>query len=166
MLRRNVTVAYGTSNVDRALAGAAESAARGKPTIVVGIVRKPNAKCWWVCLARQWTDITWVSAHRLRKQAEAQIALVERAAQKGRLDDDGGFAELIQELAANGDDDLQRTLPPTKDLSVRPGQEQALTDLLRTVMEQELATSKQLRKSIARGRQRTGPEIQLETRSQ
>ena len=111
MLQRNVLVAYGTFNIDQALERAEERAARGKSTIVVGIVRNPNANCWCLCLARPWTDPTWVSAHRLKKQADAQVALVERAARGGRLDDDAEFAELVRELAAQGDGDLQDTLP-------------------------------------------------------
>ena len=160
MLRRNVSVAYGTFNIDRALAQARESAARGRPTIVVGIVRHPNSGCWWVCLARQQDDITWVSAHRLRKAADAQVGLVERDAQGGRLDDDAVFAELLQELAAQGDENLQHTPPPTRSMSVKLGQEWGLTDHLRTAKEQELATSKQLRKSVAQRRRRPEPEVQ------
>ena len=163
MRRQNISiiVAYGTFNIDQALARAEERAAQGRPTVVVGIVRNPNTNCWWVCLARQRADLRWVSAHRLRKQADAQIALVERAAQGGRLVDDAVFAGLVHELAAHGDEDLQHTLALTQGLSVKPGQDQALTDLLRAVKEQELATREQLRKTLAR--QRRAPAQELST---
>ena len=108
MLERNSIVADGTVTIDEALARAEERAACGKSPIVVGIVRNPNSTCWWVCLARQRTAIMWVSAHRLRRQAEAQIALVEHPAQ-GDLDDDAAFAGLVQDLAAHGDDELEQT---------------------------------------------------------
>ena len=165
MRRQNISVivAYGTFNIDQALARAGERAAHGRPTVVVGIVRNPNTNCWWVCLARQRADLRWVSAHRLRKEADAQIALVDHATQGGRLVDDAAFAELAHELASNGDDDLQHTLALTQGLSMQPGQEQALTDLLRTVKLQELAASKQLRKTLAR--QRRAPAQELSTAS-
>jgi hypothetical protein len=155
MLQRNVIVAYGTVNIDQALAHAEERAAGGKPAIIVGIVRNPNGKCWWVCLARRWADITWVSVHRLKQQAEAHIALVERAARGGYLDDDAAFAGLVQELAAHGDDELQHTLVLARDMSTRPGQERALTDLLQALSEQHRVTRAGRLKSLTRQRLRT-----------
>ncbi len=122
MLQRNVIVAYGTVNIDQALARAEERGARRRLPIVVGIVRNPSGKCWWVCLAWQCTDITWGSAHRLRRQAKAQVAVVERVVRGGYLDNAAACAELVQELAAHGDDELQHTLALARGMRMRSRQ--------------------------------------------
>jgi hypothetical protein len=103
-------VAYGTVNIDRALAVAAERHARGHATLVVGIVRYARGKCWWLGIARPRTALEWVGAYHLRQQADAQIPIIERAAAEGALDDGARFTKLRQDLAAVGEPDLQPTL--------------------------------------------------------
>jgi hypothetical protein len=128
MIRRSrpqVTVAYGTVNIERALALATERHLRGHATIVVGIVRYARGKCWWLGIARPPAALEWVSAHRLRQQADAQIAIVERAAAEGALKDGARYAELLQDLSAEGEPDLQPTLALAPPIAVRLDLEQA-----------------------------------------
>ena len=127
-LRPQVTVAYGTVNIERALALAAERQMRGHTTFVVGIVRYPRGKCWWLGIARPHAALEWVSAYHLRQQADAQIPIVERAAAEGALKDAARFAELLQELSIDGEPDLQPTLAVAPPISVRPDLEQAPTN--------------------------------------
>jgi hypothetical protein len=127
-LRPQVTVAYGTVNIERALALAAERQMRGHTTFVVGIVRYPRGKCWWLGIARPHAALEWVSAYHLRQQADAQIPIVERAAAEGALKDGKRFAELLQDLSADGEPDLQPTLAVAPYIAVRPDPAQAPTN--------------------------------------
>ena len=130
MIRRSrpqVTVAYGTVNIERALALAAERHTRGHATLVVGIVRYARGKCWWLGIARPHTPLEWVSAYHLRQQADAQIPIIERATAEGALKDGARFAELLQELSADGEPDLQPTLAVAPLITVHPDLEQAPT---------------------------------------
>ena len=130
MIRRSrpqVTIAYGTVNIERALALAAERQTRGHPTLVVGIARYPRGKCWWLGIASPDNDLEWISAYHLRQQADAQIPIIERAAAEGALKDGARFAELLQELSADGEPDLQPTLAVAPLITVHPDLEQAPT---------------------------------------
>ena len=130
MLRRSrpqVTVAYGTVNIERALALAKERHTRGHTPLVVGIVRYARGKCWWLGIAHPRTALEWVSAYRLRQQADAQIPVIERAVAEGALRDGARLAALLQDLAAEGEPDLQATLAVAPAISIRPNLEPAPT---------------------------------------
>ncbi len=101
-----VLVAYGTVAITEALARAAAGPDAGQPLTVVGILRHPRSRCWCVGVARAGDPLTWVSAHRLLKTAETQIARIGQAVQHGDRRDATGWSRLLPALAAEGDPDL------------------------------------------------------------
>ena len=110
MRQVKVAVAYGTLNIDQALARAREYDSAGVPTMVVGIVRNPNTQCWWLCISRCGHEVRWVSAHRRRKEADAQVNVIHDAVRHGALSNDAVFARLVEDLASEGDGELHATL--------------------------------------------------------
>jgi hypothetical protein len=98
-----ILLAYGTQGITDAVAAAGRHTL---PALVVGITREPKAKCWRVGLARTGSDLRWVSAHRHKKEAELQAALVYATAQDNDLADDVIFAALVGELEARRDAEL------------------------------------------------------------
>ena len=125
-----VIVGLGTLSLDQALQRARELDPGRKAAMVVGIVRHPNTPCWWVCIARCGRDVRWVSAHRLRREAEAQVMRVQRAVGQGALWDDGVFVQLLNQLMAEGDPALQHTLALAPDGS-RGDEQPSFTGSLR-----------------------------------
>src|SRR3712207_4202224 len=77
-----VVAVCGTLNIEAACTKAARAAESGLFTIVVGIVRSSITRCWYVGLARQGDPVTWISAHRLKRDATQQIPLVLHAGQQ------------------------------------------------------------------------------------
>lgn len=114
-----ILLAYGTQGITDA-ATAAKSYAL--PTLVVGITREPRAKCWRVCLARTDSEIRWVSAHRHKKDAELQAALVYATAQDNDLSNDSVFATLVRELEAHRDAELWAACEATNRRTLEPAQ--------------------------------------------
>ncbi len=155
MLGQNVLVAYGTVNIDEALARAAERAARGRATVVVGIVRNPNAECWWLCLARDRSEIVWVSAHRLRRDADAQVGMIEQAFRRASPADDEVFRNLVEELASHGDEEAGQTLEAARELMLAPPQDGSLTERFQAARQREVMNRASARKALAEKRRGT-----------
>ncbi len=152
MLGQNVLVAYGTVKIDEALARAAERAARGRTTVVVGIVRNPNAECWWVCLARHRAEIVWVSAHRLRRDADAQVAVVEQAFRRVSPADDAVFRKLVEELADQGDQEAGQTLEAAREIMRNTSQDGSLTERFQSARQRDVLNRADARKALAQRR--------------
>ena len=110
----------GTQNIEAACTWAANAATRGQFTIVVGIVRSPITRCWYVGLSRQGDPLAWISVHRLKRDAEQQIPVVFRADQNGDLRDDVCWQNLMRDLAGRSEADLgdPQAEPPV--VSLRP----------------------------------------------
>jgi hypothetical protein len=137
--RRHVTVvvAYGTLSIDHALLRLDALNTAGTPAIVVGIVRNSNADCWWLCVARSGSAVHWVSAHRRRRDADAQVAQVQKAVEQGALRDDVIFAHLLEDLAAQSDVDRQHTLPTLPQTGVDSEARPQITDRFRSMVKAE-----------------------------
>ena len=101
-----VVLVCGTLNIEAQRLRAARAAAGGRLTIVVGIVRSALSNCWYVGLARQGGPLAWVSAHRLKRDAEEQVQLVLYADQEGDLRDDATWQRLLHDLAARSEQEL------------------------------------------------------------
>ncbi len=148
-----VVVAYGTLSIDQGLLRLDALNTAGTPAIVVGIVRNPNADCWWLCVARSGSAVHWVSAHRHRRDADAQVAHVQKAVEQGALRDDVIFAQLLEDLAAQSDADVQHTLamlPRTESTSeVRP----QIADSFRSIVREEPGVRARMAKALKRAAQ-------------
>ncbi len=132
-----VVVAYGTLSIDQGLLRLDALNTAGTPAIVVGIVRNSNADCWWLCVARSGSAVHWVSAHRRRRDADAQVPQVQKAVEQGALRDDVIFAQLLEDLAAQSDNDLQYTLPTLPQTGVDSEARPQITDRFRSMVKAE-----------------------------
>lgn len=151
MLGQNVLVAYGTVKIDEALTQAEERSLKGRATVVVGIVRNPNADCWWVCLARSRADFTWISAHRHRRQADAQVVMIERTLRRASIDD-AMFQRLVDELAANADEDVLPTLSMAREMTSDPMLQVTLTESFQAARQRAVTSRANARKALAQHR--------------
>ena len=102
-----IIIATGLLEIDDALANAAEKHRKGALILVLGIVRSPGTKCWQVCMSRNGAPVVWVSAHRRRRDAEAQIKLVRQVDKPSDLNGNDSFDRLLEELRVQSDADLQ-----------------------------------------------------------
>ena len=101
-----IVVVCGTQNIEAVRTWAANAATRGQFTIVVGIVRSPITRCWYVGLSRQGDPLAWISIHRLKRDAEQQIPLVLSAGEQSDLRDDACWQNLLNDLAGRSEADL------------------------------------------------------------
>ncbi len=101
-----VIVAYGTSDIDQAVAQPRHEHSAHDRALVVGIARHPKVSCWCTGVGWRGAPFTWVSAHRLKRAAEQQIGIVYTAACRCDLTDDPLFHALLHELALHGDQEL------------------------------------------------------------
>ncbi len=145
-----VVVAYGTLSIDQGLLRLDALNTAGTPAIVVGIVRNPNADCWWLCVARSGSAVHWVSAHRRRRDAEAQVPQVQKAVEQGALRDDVIFAQLLEDLAAQSDNDLQYTLPTLPQTGVDSEARPQITYRFRSMVKAEPGARARMAKALKR----------------
>ena len=103
---RQVVAVCGTLDIEAACMRAAHAVARGRLTVVVGLVRSPISRCWYVGLSRQGDPLIWISVHRIKRDAMQQIPLVLRAGQESDLRDDMCWEKLQRELAMQSEPDL------------------------------------------------------------
>ena len=145
-----VVVAYGTLSIDQGLLRVDALNTAGTPAVVVGIVRNPTAQCWWLCVARSGSAVHWVGTHRRRRDADAQVTHVQKAVEQGALRDDVIFAQLLEDLAAQSDADLQHTLatlPRTESTSEDRPQ---IADSFRSIVKEEPGARARMVKALRR----------------
>ena len=94
-------VAYGTLELEQSQRWAGQR--QGPPVLIIGITRQPQRGCWRVGLSWQGAPPTWVSAHRLKRAAEAQVARVGQFIQQERCGDQESVTRVAQQLAAYSD---------------------------------------------------------------
>ena len=103
MSTSTVVVAFGSMDLELSRAWATQVAAQGTPVIIIAITRQAHRGCWRVALSWQGDAPTWVSAHRLKTAAEAQVARLWHVVQEGNCGDRASFTRLAQQLATYGD---------------------------------------------------------------
>ncbi len=151
-----VVVAYGTLSIDQGLVRLDALKTAGTPAIVVGIVRNSNADCWWLCVARSGSAVHWVSAHRRRRDADAQVAHVQKAVEQGALRDDVIFAHLLEDLAAQSDEDRRHTLPTLPQTGVDSEARPQITDRFRSMVKPEPGARARMAKALKRAAHAAG----------
>ena len=107
-------VAYGTMDIGHAVAHAGQAVAHGKQTLVLGLTRfqsyKGHVAAWLVCLSWQGEQPIWISAHRLRRDAEWQLLRAQEVVKQRDMTGATGRMEVLNDLARHGDRDLAQVL--------------------------------------------------------
>src|SRR5918997_6003486 len=101
-----LVVAYGTNDITHATVAAQSAAVAPDSLMVLGITRLPRSNGWHVGVGCRSHRFRWVSVHRYKSEAERQIVRVARAIQSHDLEDTAKFGEMLEELAAQSDEEL------------------------------------------------------------
>ena len=98
-----VVVAYGSWELEHSQRWATQVQAPDRQVIIIGITRQPQRSCWRVGLSWQGAPPTWISAHRLKRAAEAQVARVGQLIQHAGCGDRDSCTRVAHQLTAYSD---------------------------------------------------------------
>src|SRR5215212_6952446 len=73
---------------------------------VIGLTRHADARCWRVCCSWHGAPPTWISSHRRKADAAAQVVRLTLLLHEGGNTDDITFNVAIQRLAVYSDAEL------------------------------------------------------------
>ena len=104
MADQTVLVAQGTWAFEQAVAAAHRDRIKDA---VIGLTRYPRGRCWRVCCSWHGASPTWVSNHRRKADAAAQVVRLQLLLCEGGITDDATFNIAIQHLAAYSDAELE-----------------------------------------------------------
>ena len=100
---QTVRVVHGSWAFEQAVA----AAQRDRPTAtVIGLTRHPRGGCWRVCCSWHGSATRWISNHRRKAEAEAQITRLTQVLHAGGITDEETFTRTVQRLAAYSEAEL------------------------------------------------------------